>query len=159
MFTPSVLPPLRRVQLRKLPLTITCQAIPLTLKTAALSALQAVLGTPRRWQAFQLLILGAVAGIPGITFLRPLKSPLIFSWAYGLFVRLFAPAHARSLQFWKRVVPIYLGYKKTQISLKLRGGGEAKRAKAWRKKHEWGAEKVGILLVLCVGAEESVERM
>lgn len=154
---PSVLPPLRRAHLRKIPLTLARQAIPLTLTTAALSAFQAILGTPRRWNAFQLLVLGAVAGIPGITFLRPLKAPLLLSWAYGLFARLLAPAHARSLQFWKRVVPIYLGYKKTQTSLKIRGGGEARRAKVWGKKHEWGAEKVGISLLQGAVASERVK--
>lgn len=135
-------PPLRRAHLYKFPLTFARQAVPLTLTTAALATLQAVLGTPLRWRTFQLLILGAAAGIPGIAVLRPLVSPLLCSWAYGLFARLFAPAHARSLQFWKRIVPIYLGYKKTQTLTRIRGGGESKKAKIWGKRHEWGAEKV-----------------
>ncbi|KAI0562957.1 aarF domain containing kinase [Gracilaria domingensis] len=66
---------------------------------------------------------------------------------YALFCRVIAPAHARSLRFWRRVIPIYVSYKKTQISLAVRNASAHKRAKAWNKRHHWAAEKVYNLCV------------
>lgn len=71
--------------------------------------------------------------------------PLAALWTYGIAARIFAPAHWRSLQFWRRVLPIYVGYKTTQIA--VAGRNDEERAKKWSKRHDWGAKKVYDLCV------------
>lgn len=145
----AALPAVRRVRLHHIPLMVATRAVPLVGKTCGLAVLQAVMGTSRRWRLVQILIAAAAAGTPGISFLRPFAAPLLCSWVYGLAARLFAPAHARSLKFWKKVVPIYLGYKTTQATLTVQNASPQRRMKTWNKRHEWGAEKVRRWSVLC----------
>lgn len=140
-------PPTRRARLPPLPLLVASRALPLACRTCSLAVLQAVLGTPRRWRILQVLIAAAAAGAPGLGVLRAFAAPLLCSWAYGFAARLFLPAHARSLKFWKKVVPIYLGYKATQMMLAVRKASPQRRAKTWNRRHEWGAEKVYNLCV------------
>jgi hypothetical protein len=111
---------------------------------------QAALGRSRRVAALQLLI--AVSRLcpgwlPGLSWiLRAFGGPLLALWSYGLTAKLLFPSHWRSIQFWKRVLPIYCAYKKTQLAVV--GKSEDARSKAWAKRHEWGARKV---YDLCVG--------
>lgn len=128
-------PPLRRARLLRFPL-----------HTTTLSITQALLHPPQ-WNILQTLIFLSPAPLPLIGLLRPLLLPLITTWVYGLVTRLFFPAHRRSLRFWRRVIPIYSGYKHTQLSLKVSNASVEKRVKAWNARHEWGAEKVYTLCV------------
>lgn len=121
-------------------------ALRLTAGTAALSVSQSLLGR-RRWNLFQALIALSTLNLPFFNLLRPLRIPLVATWLYGIAARLFAPAHRRSLKFWKRVLPVYIGYKRTQIELRVRGAEGEQRSKAWNKRHDWGAEKVRFLFV------------
>lgn len=149
MFSRLAVPAVRRrVRLHHVPLIIASRSVPLVGKTCGLAVLQAVLGTPRRWRLLQILIAAAAAGTPGLSLLRPLAAPLFCSWVYGLASRLFAPAHARSLKFWKKVVPIYLGYKATQTKLAVQNASPQRRAKTWNKRHDWGAEKVSFYVFI-----------
>lgn len=121
------------------------RVLSLPARTLSLALLQSILPY-HRWRLFQLIILLSPTPIPIFQFFRSLFRPLVVSWTYGLCTRLLAPAHARSLRFWKRVVPIYLGYKKTQASVAIRSLNETDRGKVWAKRHEWGAEKVSYIL-------------
>lgn len=121
--------------------------VTLPLRTTALAVVQAVLG-PRRWNILQTCVALAVVPLPlRLPFLpsylfRPLASPLLATWVYGLSARLLAPTHRRSLAFWKRVIPIYAAYKRTQLTLALSNAGPQRRAKTWNTRHEWAATKV-----------------
>ncbi|PXF46419.1 putative aarF domain-containing protein kinase 1 [Gracilariopsis chorda] len=114
--------------------------------TPALALTQSLLGPPR-WNILQSLIVLSATNLPFLPLLRPFLLPLCSTWIYALLSRLFAPAHARSLRFWKRVIPIYAAYKKTQISLSLQNASPHTRTKRWNKRHLWGAEKVYNLCV------------
>jgi len=67
-------------------------------------------------------------------------------YAYRGVSRRVAPAHARSVDFWTRVVPIYAAYKFTQARTKRMKGG-ARQDEQWQSRHEWGAEAVYRLCV------------
>lgn len=107
-----------------------------------LAVLQAVLGGRRRWNLLQVAVTAGAAGVPHLAVGRVFARPLALTWAYGLGTRVLAPAHWRSLQFWRRVLPIYLAYKRTQVMLCLRRAGRAERDRVFAKRHEWAAERV-----------------
>lgn len=81
----------------------------------------------------------------GRNLLGSFAGPLISLWGYRLTARILAPAHSRSLQFWCKVIPIYLGYKKTQFA--VRNASPERRAECWRQRHHWGANMVYDLCV------------
>lgn len=111
------------------------------LSAAGLCVLQTLLGS-RAWAVTQLAV--AAPGGP----LRKFRIPLLGCWTYGIGARVFAHAHWRSLQFWKRVVPIYLAYKRTQIRA---GKASTKsRQRLWAVRHAWGAQKVRFSLIYSV---------
>eukprot|EP00178_Gracilaria_changii_P009150 TRINITY_DN26_c0_g3_i12.p1 TRINITY_DN26_c0_g3~~TRINITY_DN26_c0_g3_i12.p1 ORF type:complete len:555 (+),score=112.82 TRINITY_DN26_c0_g3_i12:2034-3698(+) len=114
--------------------------------TSALALTQSLLGK-KRWNLFQTLIALSISNLPLIRCLRPLLHPLAYTWLYALFCRVFAPAHVRSLRFWRRVLPIYVAYKNTQFRLALQNASAQQREKAWNKRHHWAAEKVYNLCV------------
>lgn len=105
--------------------------------TGVICVLQALLGT-RAWVVTQMAI--AVPAPGPLRVLRVVRMPLLGCWAYGLGARIFAHAHWRSLQFWKRVIPIYVGYKRTQVL--ARAAPRKARERLWESRHAWGAEKV-----------------
>lgn len=116
--------------------------LPFTVRTGALAITQNVLARPSRWNFLQILIATASTGFPFLDVFRPFALPLLATWLYGLSTKFLAPAHARSLQFWKRVIPIYVGYKRTQLALNITNSLPHIRTKCWNKRHEWGASKV-----------------
>lgn len=126
------------IRLPLLLLRVPLRALPVAFNTVSLSIAQALLGT-HRWKLLQLLITSANV-VPALAALRCFTNPLLLTWAYGLGSRAFAQAHWRSLQFWKRVLPIYFAYKRTQIS--TRNAGPEEKTKKWNRRHEWGAGKV-----------------
>lgn len=115
----------------------------LAVRACGLSVLQALLG-PRGWVCAQL----GVVAVP-LSLTRQLRGPLLATWGYGLLARTIARAHWRSLQFWKRVLPIYAGYKSTQISC-IRANRKV-RERRWAARHAWGAERVYALCVALRG--------
>lgn len=124
---------------------------------AALSVTQALLGKRRRNALLQLSIVSSravpvLSSVPIVSgALGNFASPLLGLWTYGVSARLLVPAHWRSLQFWRLVLPIYCGYKKTQLALAFRKKSQAERDKRWSKRHQWGAEKVYHLCVTLRG--------
>ena len=104
-----------------------------------LGIVQALVG-PRVWFATQFVVI-----LPNPVPLSRLRVPVIVSIAYGLSARLFAPAHWRSLQFWRRILPIYAGYKQTQVL--CLGKSQKARDKRWAIRHKWGARRVYALCV------------
>ena len=123
-------------------LTWISHLLPFTIRTGALVITQTILARPSRWNFLQVVIATASTGFPFLNVFRPFFLPLLATWVYGLSTKFIAPAHARSLHFWKRVVPIYVGYKRTQIALNFTNSLPYTRAKRWNKRHEWGASKV-----------------
>lgn len=111
-----------------------------------LALTQALLG-PRRWNFFQLCIASSHAPLPWIGVLKPIAAPLLCTWVYGLTARVLLPVHRRSLSFWQRVLPIYAGYKRTQIILALRRADSQTRDRVWEARHQWGATRVYNLCV------------
>lgn len=128
------------------------KAMRLPLSTFILSIAQALFG-PLRWNLFQLLLGVSHAPIPRIPAIRilhvlhPFAAPTLCTWIYGVTARLLFPVHRRSLSFWSRVLPIYAGYKRTQISLALQRADSRKRERVWDARHQWGASKVYNLCV------------
>lgn len=116
------------------------------LRAFLLAIAQALLG-PTRWNIFQLCVALSHAPIPRLDFSKPATAPLLCTWAYGLTARLLFPAHRRSLSFWRRVLPIYAGYKRTQVVLTLRRADSQTRDRVWENRHRWGAAKVYNLCV------------
>jgi len=66
--------------------------------------------------------------------------PLLFVTLAPPVVRSFDPSLYRTLQFWSRVIPIYIGYKITQREAQALP--EEEKRLLWEKRHEWGSEKV-----------------
>lgn len=146
--------------------------ISLPIRTTLLAVAQSLLG-PTRWNILQLLItlsgpppfplpLSVLLRLPpllplpcavrpplarGVAFIRPLRAPLIATWVYGVAARVVAPIHRRSLSFWRRVIPIYSAYKRTQVSLALCNADARTRERVWNVRHKWGATKVYNLCV------------
>lgn len=108
-------------------------------RTGGLCILQAIIGRREWWWLSQ-------ASVSIVRPLRGFRIPLLLSWLYGTGSRVFLPAHWRSLQFWKRVIPIYTGYKVTQIR-NLRERERKVRERRWASRHAWGATKVYTLCV------------
>lgn len=146
----------RSARLYHVPLLLATRGTPLVLRAGTLAVVQAVLGSARRWRILQVLIAASTVGVPGLSLLRPFAFPLLSTWLYGVGSRIFAPAHARSLKFWKKVVPIYLGYKSTQTQLAVRKASPQKRDKTWNVRHDWGADKVCELVRLSQIAQKEV---
>jgi hypothetical protein len=141
---------LPQVRFSKLPgllsagVTLLPGAVSFSVRTGGLALVQAALGRSHRVTLLQLLIAVSHMSpgwLPGLGWaLRLFGGPLAALWTYGLTAKALFPAHWRSLQFWKRVFPIYCGYKKTQFM--LAGKSDEIRSKAWTKRHQWGAKKV-----------------
>lgn len=122
------------------------KASKIPIRTILLALAQALLG-PRRWNFFQVCIASSHAPLPWIGVLKPVATPLLCTWVYGLAARLLLPVHRRSLSFWQRVLPIYAGYKRTQIVLTLRRADIQTRDRVWEARHQWGAARVYKLCV------------
>ena len=111
----------------------------LAARVVGLGVVQALFG-PRLWLATQ-----AVVVLPRPVPLTGLRLPVFLNVLYGVTARLFAPAHWRSLQFWRRILPIYAAYKRTQLG--CIGLSQKGRDKRWAVRHEWGARRVYALCV------------
>lgn len=60
-------------------------------------------------------------------------------------IRWLWPDGYRTLRFWRRLLPIYVGYMKTKWQ--VRKTSPEDREKAWAVRHEWGGEKVYELIL------------
>mmetsp|Transcript_38280 Transcript_38280/g.151448 ORF Transcript_38280/g.151448 Transcript_38280/m.151448 type:complete len:594 (-) Transcript_38280:754-2535(-) len=91
------------------------------------------------------LVIGAAVPNPGRgKFVRTLPA-LVMLRSYIFASSWVAKAHSRSVDFWTRVIPIYVAYKYTQVVAPLMN--DATQDRMWKKRHEWGAEAVYRLCV------------
>eukprot|EP00871_Galdieria_phlegrea_P003411 jgi/Galph1/4070/GphlegSOOS_G2724.1 len=66
--------------------------------------------------------------------------PILFVSLTPKLIKIWNPALYRTLEFWSRVIPIYIQYKITEKEVKSLPLEE--RELVWKRRHEWGSEKV-----------------
>ncbi|BAM82586.1 unknown kinase with aarF domain [Cyanidioschyzon merolae strain 10D] len=118
---------------------------------AAILLVLKVLLSKRHWSACRTaIILGTVFPGPQQAAALAFFQPLTLSYAVAPALRRMQPSLWRSIDFWQRILPVYVAYKMTQ---KRAGRLKAEDALAlWEKRHQWGSERVYRLCVELGGA-------
>ena len=86
------------------------------------------------------IIVGSILPGPQQPLALAFFQPLAFGYAASPTLRKLRPGLWRSLEFWQRVIPVYIAYKLTAKKANKLSAADARLL--WEERHAWGSERV-----------------